>query len=375
MVSGLTAAMKEKSTEILLPNRRNMGYVHRADEYEFDLSMRLGEGQKPDAFEHVLSVAAYVGNMSLVKHLIEEYGIDCNFRSNVFGPPLRNAALKGHVEVVRLLLEKGADAEGGRSPRTHEDHRMEAMEQITRLFRIHRLPCSHTRPGTALQAAARSAHKEIVEILLQPEHGVSRSAQSYRDAIIFSAFGGDPEILEMLFGGVAVTLLTWLSEQIYWDHMLQLAACNGNTEMLQLLLNKGAHINSRGSILNRATPLAVAASNGHNEAVIFLLSRGADINLGEYYPLYMAAAFGFPHTSRLLLDRGARINPAGDRSIESTVKRGHADVVRVFSERGLHKLPSRSLSGRGRRGSLLWLAKSLGHQRVARVLEEFSARE
>lgn len=243
------------------------------------------------------------------------------------------------------------------------------------MFLIHRLPYFHTRPDTALQSAARSAHREIVRLLLQPEHRVSRSSHNYRDAIMFAALGGDTEILDMLLRGIDFELFNRMSHQLYWDHMLHLAAFNGNIEMMRVLLRQGAEANSRGSTVNFVTPMAIAAFNGHNDAIIFLLNNGANIDLGDLPPLYMASAYGFAQTVRLLLDRGAQINLSGGRSIEIATRKGYDDVVRVFSERGLYNSPVGPLVGEDGHRSLLELARSSGHQRVVRVLEEFGARE
>lgn len=95
MVPGLIKAMKDGSTEeVPLPSRLCLGYIHRIDEYEFDRSMRLGIGQTPDSLGHVLSVAAYVGNTSLVESFLDPDNIYCNFRSNILVNPCAMLPLK-----------------------------------------------------------------------------------------------------------------------------------------------------------------------------------------------------------------------------------------------------------------------------------------
>ncbi|PLN75177.1 ankyrin [Aspergillus taichungensis] len=53
-----------------------------------------------------------------------------------------------------------------------------------------------------------------------------------------------------------------------------LAAWNRDLEVFELLLNRGADINSTGS--NKVTPLMIAVKHGHDEMVHLCLDRGAD---------------------------------------------------------------------------------------------------
>lgn len=101
------------------PCPSDIDYITRIDAYGFSQSMRTGVGQESDAPEHVLSAAAYLGDISLVQYLLAQ-GVDVNVRSNIFGPPLRNVALKGHLEIARLLLDSGANTDNGCLPGTEE---------------------------------------------------------------------------------------------------------------------------------------------------------------------------------------------------------------------------------------------------------------
>ena len=98
-----------------LPDRTSRFYVEILKVYEFQQSSCLGKGQTSCAPEHLLSAAAYVGNISLVEALLA-HGVKVNTGSNVFGKPLFAAALAGHLAIVRLLLARGADADDGAYP-------------------------------------------------------------------------------------------------------------------------------------------------------------------------------------------------------------------------------------------------------------------
>lgn len=147
---------------------------------------------------------------------------------------------------------------------------------------------------------------------------------------------------------------------------------SGKTETIPLLLDKGAHINRQYENeinLGFSTPLRLAVFNGHNETILFLLQKEADINGGSLHPSYMATCHGFARTVTLLLDQGAEVHPVHSRFMERAAEYGEADVVRVFLERGLHQVPGRFDKGE----CALETAKSTGHPRVVRVLEEFGS--
>jgi len=67
------------------------------------------------------------------------------------------------------------------------------------------------------------------------------------------------------------------SRGLFVDTPLHVAAIQGNTRMIALLLDAGAEIDARGQCGH--TPLNEAVGQGHVEAVRLLLSRGADASI------------------------------------------------------------------------------------------------
>jgi ankyrin repeat protein len=113
------------------------------------------------------------------------------------------------------------------------------------------------------------------------------------------------------------------------------AAKRGNAEIVELLLDRSAPINSLTR--SRRTPLHEAASGGHEVVVRILLLRGADVSLKSYpaawTALHCAVNSGKYRVISLLLDYGA--SGAEQSSDEETpfhiaVERGDETIVRQF---------------------------------------------
>src|SRR3990167_4753558 len=119
---------------------------------------------------------------------------------------------------------------------------------------------------------------------------------------------------------------------------LIVAAVSGHTDIVRLLLDRGANINHDNNL--GATALIVAAENGHTDTVILLLDKGADINHATDYGstvLVYAARSGLTDIVQLLLGRGMNLNQTnsgGFTPIMVAAQQGRTDTVRLFLDRG-----------------------------------------
>ncbi|MDD5613821.1 MAG: ankyrin repeat domain-containing protein [Candidatus Omnitrophica bacterium] len=121
-------------------------------------------------------------------------------------------------------------------------------------------------------------------------------------------------------------------------YALGTAASKGNLDMIKILLENGADINSQDDMMGW-TPLISAANKGNNEAVKLLIDRGAIIDAADtagYTALIYAATAGYKDTVELLVKSGADINYAsgGYSPLISALDNGHTETAKVLIENG-----------------------------------------
>jgi hypothetical protein len=121
---------------------------------------------------------------------------------------------------------------------------------------------------------------------------------------------------------------------------LHLAAFAGRVEAVELLLRRGAAVDTIARNRFRNTPLVLAVLGGQESTARALLARGADPRVpeeGGLTALHLAAAEGSVALVSLLLDRGADARAkADDGSTPATLatKRGHGEAAALLARRG-----------------------------------------
>ncbi|KAE8440915.1 hypothetical protein EG329_006312 [Mollisiaceae sp. DMI_Dod_QoI] len=191
-----------------------------------------------------LHVAAAFGVLNLALAIRDVEGSNLvlwGLRDTVGRTPLALAAEKGHLSLVKLLIEVGADIE-------------------TRDYR-HRL--------SPLARAAFYGHSEVVKLLLN--HGADSDDNVGGDtALSVAAARGHVEVLE--------ALLNWRADpNLPGKHFgrtpLQISAGNGNIAIVSLLLSRGADPTGINPFTKK-TPLYYATAGGHQNVVRLLLDSG-----------------------------------------------------------------------------------------------------
>ena len=187
--------------------------------------------------EKKLWPAARECNIEKITKLLGSGMLDVNsIPEGYYSTPLMIAAANGHIDVVNLLLNKGAEIDKGNDYGTTPLHvaatwgHLHFVELLLDRGALHN---SRTRSGgTSLYWAAKGGHKHVVKVLI--DHGT--------DVDIKDDYGNTPL-------GFAVDM----------DHI----------DTVQLLLEMGADPNARN--LRGETPLEGATRNGHKDVALVLL--------------------------------------------------------------------------------------------------------
>ncbi|MBI4326705.1 MAG: ankyrin repeat domain-containing protein [Chloroflexi bacterium] len=310
-----------------------------------------------------LYTAAHIGDLARVRELLDQDPSLANRPSDhvtyyaCSGTAIRNAAAAGHLEILKLLLERGADPnlpEEGIAPRGH-----------------------------ALYSAAANGHLEAAKLLL--EHGAHPNVEveSSADTLSRVISNGDQKMLELLCScgaARAVHLLAYYNDlqtaaAVFAANpaladdpdALANAASEGHGAFVRLMLRyrpdlprrvrfPGWAVGAKTRELNELlfqhgmnpsapdwlgiTPLHEFARKDDAEQAAIFLDQGADLHARDEdicsTPLGWAAKFGRKQMVEFLLERGAKPNlpddPPWATPLAWATRRGHREVVELLKQ-------------------------------------------
>lgn len=316
--------------------------------------------------ETALYGAAEQGHMDIVRLLLDN-GADIHVQDKFDETPLHSAAEQGHTDIVRLLLDNGADihaqTESGQTPlhgAAKEGHIDTVQLLLDNGADIH---VQAEYRGTPIHGAAGGGHTDIVRLLL--DNGADIHVQAGMDGtpLHAAAGGGYMDIVRLLLDSGADIHV----QSEYDGTPLHSAAMSRHQEIVQLFLDMGADVNTRSALYG--TPLDSAAKYGATKNVRLLLENGADVHVRggiDGTPLRAAAAEGHVEIVRLLLDNGADIDAQStydETALFEAAVRGKTGVVWFLIDNGA-KVNVLSNCGQ----SILHYAARTGFPEVIRLL-------
>ncbi|KAK9744180.1 Ankyrin repeats (3 copies) [Popillia japonica] len=250
-----------------------------------------------------LMEAASAGHVGLAKILLE-HGAGINTHSNEFKESaLTLACYKGHLDMVRFLLEAGAD----------QEHKTDEMH-------------------TALMEASMDGHVEVARLLLDSGAQVNMPTDSFESPLTLAACGGHVDLAMLLIERGAN--IEEVNDEGYTP--LMEAAREGHEEMVALLLSQGANINAQTDE-TQETALTLACCGGFTEVADFLIKAGAHIERGASTPLMEAAQEGHMELVKYLLENNADVHAqtqTGDTALTYACENGHTDVADLLLQYG-----------------------------------------
>ena len=119
--------------------------------------------------------------------------------------------------------------------------------------------------------------------------------------------------------------------------LLHAASADGLVDVAQWLLDIGADANAQAD--SRGTPLYIAAMNGHSEIVRILLGHGADVNLKaaameNYTPLHKASSGGHLNVVQLLIEHGADVHARDKNQLTPLLYAKNAETMQLLIKNG-----------------------------------------
>jgi ankyrin repeat protein len=155
------------------------------------------------------------------------------------------------------------------------------------------------------------------------------------DVFETAALGSASQLEAMLTDPAALTSRTSFG----WT-LLHMAAFGGNAATTELLLKKGAALETRAKSKFLNTPLQTAMLSGQYATAKILLDHGADALVRQskgFAPLHEAALLGRTDLVQLLLDHGAEINSVADNGetpLAEAMRGKHDDLAAWMKTKG-----------------------------------------
>jgi ankyrin repeat protein len=289
------------------------------------------------------------GDTAEVKALLSKQPDLVNAKNEKGSTPLHLASYKGHLEMVKFLLEKGADIEA-----------------------------ENGSGFTSLQLAVYGGHRNVAEFLIDKGSDINAINKQMGMTVLDLAFMREMQARKL---DIAPFLIEKGAE---FDvnkknpsgyAILDMAIVFGYTEAVDYLLGFGADLSALRK--DGRTPLINAMFRGHPKIADLLIEKGADINVPDNEgrpPIYWAVKKGLADVVEMLIAKGATLDYVekdhGRTLLHIAALQGYKNVVDLL----LDKKPDVNAKDNHDKTPLFYAGK-YGHKKVAFVLMKYGAKK
>ena len=322
---------------------------------------------------------AQKGDLEGLKTLIEKDPALVNAKDNDGRTPLHWACRGVHLDVVKFLVEKGADVNAEDSNKIVPLHSLASRNSAKAIAVLAdngvEVDAKDYGGNTALHYAAMSDATDAVVILVKMGADIENRENYSRTPLILCARerGGPKTITVLLKAGA-----DFKAQDKFGATALHLASWRGKKEVVDILLDAGAPISSKGrdpryffgeaashglsrlfdavvkaggdptfKLSNGGTLLHAAAAGGSAEIIEILKGKGLDVNLKDNYgwtPLHYAARDGRVDAVEQLIKMGAGIESRtimGQSPLNVADERKYEKVRTLLIAKGAEDKPIR----------------------------------
>ncbi|KAJ3123325.1 hypothetical protein HK098_002016 [Nowakowskiella sp. JEL0407] len=244
------------------------------------------DARTPENDAMILRIAARLGNLEVLRWLIEKAHLDiCCDRNAV----ICEAAAFGFLEIVKYLVERGADI--------------------------------HARWETCARKSAANGHFELLKWLGKMGANV-RELDDY--ALAAASANGQYEIVQWLVEDCGANI------HARDDAPVRNAAANGNLEIVAYLFKKGANLRALNDEAIRKATLS-----GNFDLTLWLMLNGCNFRANDDEAFINACKSGNTKLAMYLINSGADIFADRGVALRSAATGGHLELVKILYSQGL----------------------------------------